>query len=97
MPRYFLNVRLGQDYHRDEEGQELIDSDAAREEAISLSREIIGEKVLHGGGIDHRTIEITDETGHVVETVTSREVLFGRNGLRTFCDDVTQSAPKPQP
>jgi uncharacterized protein DUF6894 len=97
MPRYFFNVRQGTEYHRDEEGQEFGDTEAARHEAMSLIREMIGEKVLHGGSVDHRTIEIADEAGMVLETVTSREVLFGPQGLRTFRDDVTQSAPKPQP
>ena len=97
MPRYFFNVREGAHYYRDEEGQHLDDTEAARKEAFSASREILGERVLHGGSIDHRTIEITDQAGHVIDTVTAREVIFGRDGFRTFSDDVTQSAPKPEP
>ena len=36
---------------------------------ISTGREMLGEKLLHGGSLDRRTIEIADETGHVVDEV----------------------------
>jgi hypothetical protein len=97
MPRYYFHVREGQHFFRDEEGQELADSEVARREAINSTREIVGEKVLHGGSLDSRTIEIADETGKVVETVTTREVLLKGGGFRSYADDVTESAPKPQP
>ena len=97
MPRFYFNVREGQNLHRDPQGQELPDFEAARKEALHSSREIIAERILHGGSIDSRTIEITDETGVVVDTVQTTEVLIGRNGFRSFADDVTQSAPKPEP
>jgi hypothetical protein len=32
---------------------------------------MLGEKLLHGGSLNHRTIEIADETGHVVDVVSS--------------------------
>src|SRR5580765_5961984 len=49
MPRYFFHVREGSSFHRDEEGQELPDAEAARQEAVNTSREMLGEKLLHGG------------------------------------------------
>jgi hypothetical protein len=97
MPRFYFNVREGQNLHRDPQGQELPDFEAARKEAVNSSREIIAERILHGGSIGSRTIEITDEAGAVVDTVEMREVLIGRNGFRAFADDITQSAPKPEP
>ncbi len=97
MPRYFFHVREGSELSRDVEGQELPDAEAARREAIAANREILGEKLLHGGSLDHRTIEIADETGHVVDVVTARDVLFKAGEFRTFADDVTQSAPVTQP
>ncbi|MES2473312.1 MAG: hypothetical protein V4601_10805 [Pseudomonadota bacterium] len=97
MPHYYFHVREGSDISRDEEGQDLPNVEAARREAISSSREILGEKLLHGGSLNHRTIEIADETGHVVDTVSSNDVLFKGGKYRTFSDDVTQSAPVTQP
>ena len=97
MPRYFFHVREGSTLSRDAEGQELPDVEAARKEAISASREILGEKLLHGGSLDSRTIEIADETGHIVDVVNSRDVLFKGGQFRTYSDDVTQSAPVNSP
>jgi hypothetical protein len=93
MPRYFFHVREGGEISKDSEGQELPNADAARREAIAASREILGDKLLHGGSLDHRTIEIADETGHVVDIVTSNDVLFKAGQFRSYADDVTQSAP----
>ncbi len=97
MPRYFFHVREGSELNRDAEGQELPDAEAARKEAISTAREILGEKLLHGGSLDSRTIEIADATGHVVDVVNIRDVLFKDGQLRTYSDDVTQSAPVNSP
>lgn len=97
MPRYYFHVREGSDFSRDEEGQELPNAEAARREAINSSREILGEKLLHGGSLNHRTIEIADATGHVVDVVNSNDVLFKGGKFRTYSDDVTQSAPVTQP
>ncbi len=36
----------------------------------------MGEKLLHGGALNHRSIEIADQTGHVVDVINSRDVLF---------------------
>lgn len=93
MPRYFFHVREGADISRDREGQELPNAEAARREAIAANREMLGDKILHGGALNHRSIEIADETGHVVDVVTAHDVL-SRSG---FPDDVTQSAPKNTP
>jgi hypothetical protein len=97
MPRYYFHVREGGTLHRDEEGQDLPDAEAARKEAISAAREILGDKLLHGGSLNSRAIEIADETGHVVDEINSRDVLFQNGRLRSYSDDVTQSAPKNSP
>lgn len=97
MPHYYFHVREGSDLSRDREGQDLPNVEAARREAINTSREILGEKLLHGGSLNHRTIEIADETGHVVDVINANDVLFQGGKLRTYCDDVTQSAPVTQP
>lgn len=97
MPRYFFHVREGSEISRDTEGQELPNADAARKEAVAATREILGEKLLHGGSLNHRTIEIADETGRVVDVVNSNDVIFQGGKFRTFETDVTQSAPVTQP
>lgn len=93
MPRYFFHVRDGSELSRDLEGQELPDTEAARAEAINAGREMLGEKLLHGGSLNHRQIEIADESGHVVDVVRARDVLLKHGELRSYPDDVTQSAP----
>ena len=97
MPRYYFHVREGSDISRDHEGQELPNVQAARREAIAAGREILGEKLLHGGSLNSRTIEIADETGRVVDTVSADDVLFRGGKLRSYSDDVTQSAPTNSP
>lgn len=93
MPRYYFHVREGGEISRDQEGQELPDAEAARREALSSGREILGEKLLHGGSLDNRTIEIADETGRVVDIINVNDVLFKKGQFRSYPDDVTQSAP----
>ena len=97
MSRYFFHVREGSVLHRDTEGQELPDVEAARLEAISSSREMLGERLLHGGSLNNRTIEIADETGHVVDVVTMSDILFHHGKIQSYDDDVTQSAPSMLP
>jgi hypothetical protein len=96
MPRYFFHVREGRDLNRDGEGQEFADVEAARREAINSVREILGEKLLHGGVLNQRSIEIADQTGHVVDVITAREVLLKGGQFRSYSDDILQSdATKP--
>ncbi len=97
MPRYFFHVREGSELSRDAEGQDLSNAEAARREAVAATREMLGEKLLHGGALDHRSIEIVDETGRVVDVVSANDVLFQKGEFRTYSDDVTQSAPVTQP
>ena len=97
MPRYFFHVREGGDLNRDGEGQDFADVEAARREAVNSVREMLGEKILHGGALNHRSIEIADETGHVVDVVNSRDVLLKNGQPRSYSDDVTQSAPTKSP
>jgi hypothetical protein len=99
MPRYHFHVREGSTLTRDLEGQELPDAEAARHEAIAALREILGEKLLHGGALNGRSIEIADgaENGRVVDVVHTKDVLFQGGQLQSYSDDVTQSAPTNSP
>lgn len=94
MPRFFFHVRDADgEFSRDTEGQELPDLEAARAEAISANREMLGECLLHGGSLNHREIEIADESGAVLARVSARDVLFRDGQLSDFPDDVTKSVP----
>jgi len=94
MPRFFFHVRDADgEVSSDFEGQELADLEAARTEAISANREMLGELVLHGGSLNHRQIEIADEHGAVLASVNANDVLLQDGHFRDFSDDVTKSAP----
>ena len=93
MPRYFFHVREETELSRDWEGQELPNLEAARREATNSAREMIAERMLHGGSVDDRVIEITDSEERVLARVDSAEVLFREGRYRTYRDDVTKSAP----
>jgi hypothetical protein len=94
MTHFFFHVRDSHgDVSRDIEGQEFPDLAAARREAMKASREMLGEKILHGGSLNNRRIEICDEKGEVLAVVDAKETLFQEGQLRSFNDDVTQSAP----
>ena len=72
MPRYFFHIREGATLSRDSKGQELPDAEAARDEAIQIGCALLGERQV---GL-HRSIEIVDQTGHVVDEINSRDILF---------------------
>ena len=97
MPRFFFHVRDGDSYSPDIEGQELPGLEAARSEALSANREIIGEKLLHGGSLNGRQIQIADESGTVLLTLGTDDVLLEDGHYRSFDDDVTKSAPVANP
>jgi len=94
MSRYFFHVREADgEIGRDPEGQALPDLDAARAEAVSAIREMLGEWLLHGGGLDPRQIEVTDEQGAILAKISTADVLFLDGEFRSYSDDVTRSAP----
>ena len=57
--RYFFNVRTDERVVLDLEGQELPSEEAARLEAISAAKEIVGRELLNDGAVDWKgAIEI---------------------------------------
>jgi hypothetical protein len=94
MARYFFHVKdMDGVVSRDGEGQELPSLNAARAEAVNSNREMLGEHILHGGAIGLRQIEIADDKGEVLATITVTDVLMDHGQPRAFADDVTKSAP----
>ena len=60
---------------------------------MSSDREMLGERLLHGGSLNNRRIEICDEKDEVLAVVDASDTLFQEGQLRSFNDDVTKSAP----
>lgn len=72
MPRYFFHV-VDPEHTVDEEGRELPDLEAARALAVESARELVCADVSNGWlNLDH-SIEVRDEHGATVLTVTYRE------------------------
>ena len=90
MPRYFFHVREGSDLDRDGEGQEFADVEAARREAINSVREILGEKLLHGGVLNQRRSRSPTRTA-MWSVINAREVLLKGGQFRSYSDDIMQS------
>jgi len=75
MPRYYFHLHNGA-LARDEEGRELPDLEAARQEAIKAARELMGEDIKEGLlRLGHR-IEIGDEDGREVLMVPFAEAVM---------------------
>ena len=94
MARYFFDVRSADgQVSSDREGQELPDIEAACAEAVNSNREMLSERLLHGGTLGPRQVEIADESGKVLAIITAEDVLMQDGQLRAFPDDVTKTAP----
>jgi hypothetical protein len=73
MPHYFLDVRNGSDLLEDQDGQELGDLAAARQEALEAARELMAEDLRNGAPLClDRVMVLADEKGHV-----GSEIPFG--------------------
>jgi hypothetical protein len=97
MPQFYFHVQDESGYTLDPEGQELPDAEAARREAVSATREILGETLLHGGALNHRTIEIAGRGWPCGgPRQFPRRPVPGWTVSQLF-DDVTQSAPANRP
>lgn len=72
MPRFYFHV-FNDETTIDDEGADLADLEAARQNAIKAARGLVCESVNHGHlNLDHR-IEITNEQNARVLTLTYRE------------------------
>ena len=77
MPRFHFNVRDDQEEGliEDEEGVELCDTNAARDEAEQGAREMLANSIKGGAEVNGKIIEITSESGEIVGTVNLRDLL----------------------
>jgi hypothetical protein len=79
MRRYFLHVRDGTSVIIDDQGIELPDLGAARQEALAAARQIMSQAVLKGEPLDGRVFEIADQHGTVLLLVPFSEALVARS------------------
>ena len=66
MPRYFFHIKDEATTILDQEGIELADLKAVRNEAIQTARQSMSERILDGHAPNGRTFIVTDEQGQVV-------------------------------
>jgi hypothetical protein len=78
MPLYFLDVFNRTGCSRDEEGMELADLEAARAQAVDGIRSILQDEVAHGGIDFEGRVEVRDEGGNLLLTVTYRDAVSVR-------------------
>jgi len=75
MPRFFLHIDDGTQRIEDEEGSDLLDVAAAREEALGAARQLWAAAILAGQDITAHCFVITDDDGRVMDTVNMDEAL----------------------
>lgn len=75
MPRFYFHVRMGDEVIPDEEGQDLADQSAARQEALLAAREVLAEAIKAGKDQVPDAFVIADEAGRSVGTVPLVTVL----------------------
>jgi hypothetical protein len=75
MPRFYLNIYNTVSDTPDEEGAEFSDLSAARASAVAGIRSFLSAELLEGSVDLHGHLEIVDEAGTVVETLTFKDVV----------------------
>jgi len=75
MTTFYFHLRHSDGLVEDPDGSELADLEAAIEEAKAGVRALVAESIRENKLLQPTTIEITDDKGNVLDTVTFREVL----------------------
>lgn len=75
--RYFLGLREDQQFIKDSEGMSFASQAEAQAYALQSMRDIISEFLRTGETAAVRSIEIADEYGVIVGTVTQADALKG--------------------
>jgi hypothetical protein len=70
MPRFFLHIVRGDQRIEDPEGEDLADLASARDSAAESAFDLTVEQLRRTGKIVEVAIEIADEQGKVLETVS---------------------------
>jgi PAS domain S-box-containing protein len=77
MPRFFLDVLHARRVCEDPEGQDFIDLDAARAEAVASAQYLVAHGILRNEDVSDRSFLIRDEDEQTVATVPFRDSLPG--------------------
>jgi hypothetical protein len=75
MPRYYFNIIAGDGIREDLEGTELPSLEDANAEAIEDARTLMSDAVLLGQDISSRRVEICNEAGDVLLTVSFKDAI----------------------
>ena len=80
MPRFFFHIRNSNGLTPDEEGRQLPDAAAAREEALRGIRSIVADEALHGRLDLSGTLDVADEAGEALFSVPFADAFELRTG-----------------
>jgi hypothetical protein len=83
MPRYFFHLHNNIGTVPDEEGQELAGVGRARDMAIVAIRSVLGEELSHGEIDLNGRIDVTDEQGKMVLSISYEEAVAIRHAFGT--------------
>jgi hypothetical protein len=75
MPKFYFNVRDGDEVIEDREGMDMPGSDAAEAEAMQAARELLAEQLKFGSTLDTKEFEILNEKREKVLSLPFRSVL----------------------
>ena len=75
MPKFYFNVRDGDEVIEDREGIDMPCSDAAEAEATQAARELLAEQLKFGSMLDAKEFEILDDKREKVLSLPFRSVL----------------------
>ena len=75
MPRFYFHLRAGDQFIRDDDGQDFADLSAAKLEAISSAREIVAGAIRSGHASVPDAFVIADETAQEIDIVPLAMVL----------------------
>ncbi len=76
MPHYFFHiVNVDGEVTPDWEGTSLGDVERARQEAAASLRDIVAETVKSGGKVLGLGIQIANETGEVLDSITALDIV----------------------
>ncbi len=74
MPRYFLDIEYDHELHRDVDGGDYADADAALQEAEKGLRDLLGDAIKQSLSDAPSRILVRDAAGNVVGSISSRDV-----------------------
>jgi hypothetical protein len=75
MNRYFFNIRRNGDTALDNEGEDFVSLEDAREHAVNSIRELIAAQIKVGESVADEHIDVCDDTGNTLVSVSFHDVV----------------------